>query len=199
MGIRRFSISRPYFAAVGQNFRILTRKGQTGSQYFADPQEDIVDSAVYRRTTAVEDRYGITITAAESASHDYDISAMETILAGDDAYDIIFAHSRAAFVYALNGACVNVHDIDAIHLDKPWWSKDITQSCDVGGKLYILDGDISADSVEKAMCMYFNKRIFDELGLDCELGFDPDDGFFPDEGFLVPLEEDFFTGFLSIS
>ena len=150
----------------GYNFRILVRKGQIGTQFFDEPQEDIVDSAVYERNKAVEERYGITISALESTSGNYDLLALDSILAGDDAYDIIFAHSRAAFVYAVSGACLNIHDISTIHLDKPWWSKDIAESCDVGGKLFILDGDISVDGLEKAMCMYFNKRIFDELGFD---------------------------------
>ena len=87
-------------------------------------------------------------------------------MAGDDAYDVIFAHSRAAFAYAVQGAGYNIHDISTIHMDMPWWSKNINDNCTVNGKLYVLDGDISVSGLSSAMCLLFNKRIFDEKGFD---------------------------------
>ena len=150
----------------GYEFRILIRKDKITDQYFEEPPEDIVDDAIYKRNKLVEEMYGITITATESSSNDYEIDALNSILAGDDAYDVIFPHSRAAFTYAVQGAVYNINDIEAIHTEKPWWSQDIIDSCDVNGHLYVLDGDISMHRLSFAMCMYFNKRIFDELGFD---------------------------------
>ena len=150
----------------GYSFRILIRKGGIPDQCPEEDSADLVESATYRRNKEVEERYGITISASESASSDYDFSALNSILAGDDAYDIIFTHSRAAFTYAVQGAAYNIHDIESIHLDKPWWTKDITDSCSLNGRLYVLDGDISTRSLGATMCLLFNKRIFDDLGYD---------------------------------
>ena len=150
----------------GYNFRILIRKGHIPDQYLEEDSTDLVESATYRRNKEVEERYGITITASESSDSNYDFSALNSILAGDDAYDIIFTHSRAAFTYAVQGAAYNINDIKSIHLDKPWWTKDITDSCSVNGRLYVLDGDISSESLGATMCLFFNKRIFDDLGYD---------------------------------
>ena len=150
----------------GYNYRILVRKGNLNSQYFEEGQEDIVDDAIYRRNKTVEEKYGITISASESSHSNYDTDALNSILAGDDAYDVIFAHSRAAFAYAVQGAGYNIHDISTIHMDMPWWSKNINDNCTVNGKLYILDGDISISGLSNAMCLLFNKRIFDEKGFD---------------------------------
>lgn len=150
----------------GYEFRMLVRKGATKDQYFEEPPEDVVDDAIYRRNKQVEEKYGITITAAESSHNNYETDALNSILAGDDAYDIIFTHSRAAFAYAVQGAAYNVHEIETIHLDKPWWSQNIVESCTLNGRLYVLDGDISINGLSNAMCILFNKRIFDELGYD---------------------------------
>ena len=150
----------------GYTYRMLVRKGAVKSQYFEEGQEDIVDDAIYRRNMTVEEKYGITITASESSSSNYDTDALNSILAGDDAYDVIFAHSRAAFAYAVQGAGYNIHDIETIHMDMPWWSKNINNNCTVNGKLYVLDGDISLSGLSNAMCLLFNKRIFDEKGFD---------------------------------
>lgn len=150
----------------GYNYRILVRQGALGTQYFDAPQNDVVDDAIYRRNKAVEERFNITITASESDNGDYETSALNSILAGDDAYDVIFTHSRAAFVYAVQGACYNVLDIDSLHLNKPWWSQNIVESCSLNNRLYVLDGDVSITGLSNAMALFFNKRIFDELGYD---------------------------------
>ncbi len=150
----------------GYEYRMLVRKGNEGSQYFEEPQEDVVNNAIYKRNKEVEERYGITISVSESSHGNYETDALNSILAGDDAYDIVFAHSRAAFVYAIQGAAYNIHDIDSINIDKPWWSKNINENCTVNGNLYVLDGDISVSSLSNAMCLLFNKRIFDEKGFD---------------------------------
>ena len=149
----------------GYNFRMLLRKGMIADQYLEEDSTDLVESATYKRNKYVEERYGITITATESSST-YETDALNSILAGDDAYDLIFAHSRAAFTYAVQGAAYNVNDIESIHLDKPWWSKDIKNSCNVNGYLYVLDGDITTQGLGNAMSMFFNKNLFDELGFD---------------------------------
>lgn len=150
----------------GYNYRILVRKDSLSDQYLENDSDDLVESATFRRNKLIEQMYGITITASESSSNNYDIDALNSILAGDDAYDLVFTHARAAFVYAVQGAAYNFRDIESIHLDKPWWTKDVVESCTLNGKLYVLDGDISSKGLGATMCMVFNKRIFDELGFD---------------------------------
>jgi len=150
----------------GYNYRILVRKGSLGTQYFDAPQDDVVNDAIYRRNKAVEERFNIEISAVESNNGDYETDALNSILAGDDAYDVVFTHSRAAFVYAVQGACYNALDIESLHLEKPWWSQNIVESCSLNNKLYVLDGDISITGLSNAMALFFNKRIFDELGFE---------------------------------
>ena len=150
----------------GYNYRILVRKGYLSKQYLEEDSEDNVESAIYRRNKEVEEKYGVTITASESSSAGYETDALNTILAGDDAYDIIFSHSRAAFTYAVQGAAYNINDISTMNLNNPWWSQDIKNSCDINGHVYVLDGDITTEGLSSCMAIFFNKRIFDELGFD---------------------------------
>lgn len=149
----------------GYNFRMLLRKGNIKDQYLENDSEDVVESATYRRNKMIESKYGITFSATESSAG-YETDALNGILAGDDAYDIVFTHSRSAFTYAVQGAVYNVNEIEAIHTDMPWWSKDLQNSCDINGYLYVLDGDITTEGLGCTMAMYFNKNLFDELGFD---------------------------------
>ncbi len=149
----------------GYNFRILTRKGMISDQYVEEETGDIVSDAVYRRNETVKALFNIEISATESSSSGGETDALNSILAGDDQYDLIFPHTRSAFTYAVQNTLVNYNDVESIHLDKPWWSKDIIDSCNINGHLYVLDGDIATHRLSSAFCMYFNKSIFDELGL----------------------------------
>ncbi len=150
----------------GYNFRILIRPGKTTDQYLEEDSDDPVESAVYKRNKVVEQMYNIEISATESSSTGAETDALTSILAGDDAYDLVFPHTGSAFVYAVQGALVNLNEVSTIHMEKPWWSQDIIDSFNVNDNLYIIDGDISMHRLEYAMCMYFNKRIFDELGIE---------------------------------
>ena len=149
----------------GYNFRILTRPNMIADQYVEEETGDIIADAVYRRNETVKSLFNIDITAIESSSSNAD-DAMNAILAGDDQYDIIFPHTRSAFQYAIQNTVVDFKTISTIDLTKEWWSKDIIESCSVNNHLYVLDGDISTHRLNYAFCMFFNKRIFDELGLD---------------------------------
>ena len=150
----------------GYNFRILVRPGFVNDQYLEEDSDDPVESAVYKRNKTVEGMFNIEISANLSSTNSYETDALNAILAGDDAYDMILCHNGAAFSYSTQGAAVNLLDVDTIHLDKPWWSKDMVEGCDLNGNLYVLDGDISMSRLEYAMCLFFNKNLFDELGLD---------------------------------
>ena len=150
----------------GYEFRILTRKNQLKSQYVEEETGDIVNDAVYKRNEEVKALFNIEITATESNNSDTGTAALNGILAGDDQYDLLFPHSRSAFTYAIQNAAVNYNDVETIHLDKPWWAQDIVNSADVNGYLYVLDGDISTMRLAQSAAMFFNKDLFDELGLE---------------------------------
>ena len=149
----------------GYEFRILSRSGMVQNQYVEEETGDIINDAVYRRNETVKALFNIDIVSVESSTSTGD-DALNTILAGDDQYDVIFPHSRTAFSYAIQNALVNLNSIETLDFSKEWWSKDIIDSASVNGNLYVLDGDIQTHRLEYAFTMYFNKRIFDELGLD---------------------------------
>lgn len=157
-------LSDDYFD--GYEYRMLVRKGYAEGQAPETDSDDNVKSAVFRRNKEIEAKYGITITATESSSNGYETTALNSILAGDDAYDLILCHTRAAFTYAVQGAAYNINDIRSINLSNPWWSQDIKNNCDINGYVYVLDGDFSTEGINNTMCMFFNKRIFDDLGFD---------------------------------
>jgi len=150
----------------GYNFRILNRKGAANQQFVEEETGNIVDDAVFKRNETVKQLLNIEISSTETSVGGYETEALSSILAGDDQYDMILSHSRAAFQYAIQNTLINYNEVETLHLDKPWWFQDIVDSCSVNGYLYVLDGDIQTYGLSNAMCLYFNKTMFDELGLE---------------------------------
>lgn len=150
----------------GYNFRILTRKGHGKQQYVEEETGNIIEDAVFKRNEYVKQLLNIEISSFENASSSGNTEAMSSILAGDDQYDMILAHSRSAFQYAIQNTLINYNEVDTIHFEKPWWFHDIVDSCNINGHLYVLDGDIQTGGLSSTMCLYFNKTLFDELGLE---------------------------------
>lgn len=150
----------------GYNFRILTRKTMMNDQYVEEETGDIINDAVFKRNETVKALLNCEITATESSSSGGETDALSSILAGDDQYDLIFPHSRSSFQYAIQNTLINYNEVETIHLDKPWWSRDIIDSCNINGRLYVLDGDIATHRLNYAMTMFFNKTLFDELGFE---------------------------------
>ena len=150
----------------GYQFRFLARKTE-GPLVCPDGQtSEVINDAIFKRNQEVASRYNVSFSVTESSNSNYDTDALNTILAGDDAYDLILPHVRASFKYALSGALMNWHDIASIDLSKPWWVKDLQNSCTVNGKLYVMDGDLSIQSLRCINCLLFNKKLFDEIGID---------------------------------
>ena len=150
----------------GYNFRILSRKGMIKDQFVEEETGDIISDAVFKRNETVKALLNCEITSTETSTGGYETEAMSSILAGDDQYDIILPHTRASFAYAIQNTLINYNDVKTLHLNKPWWSQDIIDSCNVNGNLFVLDGDLSTHRLEYAMTLFFNKTLFDELGFE---------------------------------
>ena len=147
--------------------RILMRDSTSpdwiGDMFSESETGEIISDAIYNRNATVGERFGVTFELIRSSNNNYETDGVNSILAGDDAYDIIVPHARAAFVYAEQGLCLDWNtDLPYVDLDKPWWDQDARESFEINGKLYPMVGDISYQALAQTGCMMFNKEIFDQ-------------------------------------
>ena len=147
--------------------RILMRDSTSpdwiGDMFSESETGEIISDAIYNRNATVGERFGVTFELIRSSTNNYETDGVNSILAGDDAYDIIVPHARAAFVYAEQGLCLDWNtDLPYVDLDKPWWDQDARESFEINGKLYPMVGDISYQALAQTGCMMFNKEIFDQ-------------------------------------
>ena len=134
--------------------------------YVEEATGDVLDDAIFARNSAVAERFGVEFELILSAN-DYGNDAVNTIMAGDDAYDLVVPHARHAFKYASQGLALDWNDdLPYVDLDKPWWSDDARAAFSFSGKLLTMVGDISYMNLAATNAMLFNKAMFDEYKLE---------------------------------
>ena len=150
----------------GYTFRILTRPGMRLDEVYAEEANgDILSDSIYKRNREVEDKLGMKFDFIVSSS-DYETDGLSPILAGEDEYDAISTCGRLSFVYAQNKAVMNIFDVPYIDLDKSWWNEDIVENLSINEKLYGVSGDISYATLDSSFGVVFNKKLFDDYGLE---------------------------------
>ncbi len=153
----------------GYDFHMLIRNNERWIEdmYVEEATGDIVDDAIFSRNSMISEKYNVTITYQPSSHDNSETDAVNTILAGDDAYSLIMAHGRAAFVYANQGLLLDWNaDLPYVNLDNPWWDQDARKSLSINGQLYVMIGDLSYCSMGAANLMLFNKQMFQDLDIE---------------------------------
>ena len=129
----------------------------------------VLDEAVYRRNTLIEDTYGITIEVIE----EYTTTAGKAVArlqqnrsAGDTLYDAGLIDVFGVCQLAHSGYLADMQDVPYVDLEKSWWDQNATRDTSIFGKTYFTTGDISYLDKEYTFATIFNKSIAKDKGLE---------------------------------
>ncbi len=125
-----------------------------------------INDAVYNRNTTVSDKLNITITENMISYGKVTEEMKACITAGDDTYSCFWNESHFVAPFALRGELLNVNDMTAIDLEKPWWNGSALEEISFGDYQYFLVGDLHLMFKESYWMCGFNKDIVDENGLE---------------------------------
>ncbi len=151
----------------GYEFKMLTTdKDSAGYKVFELDAEslngDVMNDAVFKRNTLVEETYNITLTQIKDASNVSKFTS--SVLAADDAYDVLVADTTSilknSYQYGLA-----VDELPYVDLDKPWWDTLLMEGTALGGVNYLLTGDINLADDDCLWVLFFNKRLAEEFKL----------------------------------
>ena len=161
-----FSDGLPEESLDGYSYRLFIRQGGRGNSMFREELNgDRLNDAIYMRDRAVEDRFDVSITVGMFSADDYGMDCVPTLLAGDDAFDLLAPHGRFAFEIALQGLTYEWGLLPYVDLDKDWWDPGARESFTIHDKLYTTTGDICYNNLGQTFCFLFNKTLFDEASL----------------------------------
>ena len=149
----------------GYTFRVLT---YSTTKYEVEEEDgDIINDAVFARNRNVEDRYNIHIVAVTAPGiAELTTTARNSILANEDAYDIMVPHSITSVpTFITEHLLLDWNELPYVNFEKPWWNESIIKSTNIFGKQLIASGSYNL-SVAPAFCLLVNKNYIDNYNLE---------------------------------
>jgi hypothetical protein len=159
----------------GYSFRILTRSNSMAfcahleDLYAEEVNGDVINDAVYKRNTTVEDRFNFKIKpiVIDASDESKPVATFKrSVMSGGDDYDMIIDHMIYMGTAVFSQVFYNWYDVPNIDFEKPWWISDATNKLKIDGKSFFALSDLSFNTLDYTYCMFFNKRILSDYGID---------------------------------
>ncbi len=144
--------------------------GVRGSMTYVMAEEetgDLVNDAVFQRNLAIEEAYNLKFNMFESEPNVGADMIKNFVLSGDTTYQLYQATQHNGLdTMILDDYFVDWTQMDAIKFDRPYWNTKGVENLNFGGKIYTIGGDINLVTYNSTNCILFNKKLFDDLGID---------------------------------
>jgi hypothetical protein len=155
----------------GETVDVLYWSNAKNVEFTAEDDGDSINSSIYYRNLAVEDRLGITFNwigeKGDYGQRKEFNNMIASDLSGDCVYDIVSAYSTTIAMAATYGYALDLMEhADKLALDMPWWGADLTDMATINDKLYFATGDISTNYLLRMYGTFFNKALIENNNLD---------------------------------
>lgn len=155
----------------GETVNVLYWSNAKNVEYTAEDDGDSINSSIYYRNLAVEERLGIAFNWVGEKGDYGQRQEFNTLIAadlsGDCLYDIISAYSTTIAMAATYGYALDLMEYSNIlSLDMPWWGSDLTDMATINDKLFFATGDISTNYLLRMYGTFFNKAVVTNNNLE---------------------------------
>ncbi|MBQ7719891.1 MAG: hypothetical protein IJT56_04830 [Clostridia bacterium] len=139
-------------------------------EVFAELDGEVLNDAVYNRNKDVEERLNAEIEVFRGpgwAEYGGSVTKLKSsILAGDNAYQIIAGWAAVVPTMALDGCFTNLNSKPYLDTSKPWWTRSATTGMNVGGMLFFVTGDVSIlTDLGGSYVMFMNDKLAENYGV----------------------------------
>lgn len=154
----------------GSEYKLLIRTSYEYEFKVEEADGDLINDAIYLRNRAVEERFNVNITTYEltaewGGADTFNNSVVNSIMAGDDDYQIIAGYAAMILGAIQPNYFLDWHTMPYINLDKPWWSEQIADSFTINGKLFAMTGDIALTLWQHMITIFYNKQMAEDYGI----------------------------------
>ncbi len=134
--------------------------------YFVEEETgEVVNDAVFRRNFNVSERYNVHIDANVFPEAEIMSNAKNSVLAADDAYQLIACHIIYQGMAGVDGIMYDWYDLPYVDFERDWWSDSTMEDLTYKGMAFIAIGDFALTSIASTYCMYYNKEMAVDYGL----------------------------------
>lgn len=173
--IEEETYSFPEIDLGGENFTLLNTTTTWGFYEHLDRESmtgEVLDDAIYNRNRLIEKNFNLKIAVIEETIDNVYSKMSNTINAGEDAYDAIFApgwtgDSSYIGSYAAKHMFYDLSKITEIDLEGEWWNQKLRTEGALGKEkaLFFAANDINVSTLQGTWCLFFNEKIFEDLRL----------------------------------
>lgn len=151
----------------GYNYRMMLHGNDTHivNTFVSELTGNTISDAVFNKLTTVEDRFNCEITYTQAAPDGLE-PTQQSILAGDDAFDMVQGHDLSMMGGVLQNLFINVYDVPYFDFTKPWWPSATVESMTVAGQMYLMNNNISYRNLADIRMMFFNKKLLTDNGIE---------------------------------
>ena len=123
-----------------------------------------INDSVFTRNTRIEESCNVKIEGIDAPlSHSVYDTAMNSILAGDGAFDVSASYRYDAVKLMTEGVLQDLRETEYIHLEESWWAPSYNADASILGRQYYALGDISRVYKLGVRCLFFNKDLATDL------------------------------------
>lgn len=140
-----------------------------GLKYLFSEEEngDLVNDAIYGRNRTIEERYNLKFNMVEAEPNVGADQIRNFVLSGDKTYHLYQSTQHNGMpAMILDGYFVDWNEMPAIKSDQPYWNSNAAKDINYGGKIFVFGGDLNLSTYNSTNCILFNKKLFDDLGID---------------------------------
>ena len=145
----------------GYKFRVVAQNTPTRyNMYFEEKQGDDINDSIFDRDLAVTEKLNVSFEAISYEDRgSLKTDVQKTILAGDDAYDMIIT-SLSDGINSLTtaGALFDLREMPQLSLDGPLWNASMYKNMSVSGRQFFTTGYITPQLLLTPIVMVFDKK-----------------------------------------
>ncbi len=154
----------------GETIRILYGSDAECNEFNADLSGEILDDSIFARNILIQDQLGVKLEWEAQRSNASNAGpfiqyAFNMSIAGEP-FDI-YAASRTAMAKMVTSCMLrdfNKIENSHINLSSGLYPENLIEDLTVNGALFLVTGDISANSLLQMNCIFYNLTIAEQLG-----------------------------------
>lgn len=153
----------------GHDFTIYNTNPESNNWYttvhivFEEDSGEPITSAIFNRNISVEERFDVKLVEVEHTAAE--TKAVITAGSAED-MDIALLDGTDGIGFIQEKLIHDLNTVEYIDLDKPYWDQNAREYLSIAGQYYGGVGDFLTTSLDETVCMYFNRSMVEDFGLD---------------------------------
>lgn len=127
---------------------------------------DSVSDAMYRRNSAIEEQYDVTLSEIVDGSGIIVGKVRDSQAAGTDDYALVNVIGNLIYTMAADGLLYNLKYLDYVDLSKPWWTQGSVSDFSIRDQLYYASSDLTICDDEGTCIIMYNEVVAQNYNLE---------------------------------